>query len=156
MKEAFLQLIEENQGIIHKVSKMYRNTTEDQEDLFQDIVLQLWKAYPNFRAESKVSTWMYRIALNTSMALFRKKKPSLEYSQDLPETKAPNKTEEVSEQEERLYGALHRLTLAERAIISLYLEDYAHAEIATIIGISENYVGVRISRIKNRLKEILT
>lgn len=156
MKEEFLVLVDENQNIIHKVSRMYRNTVEDQEDLFQDIVLQLWKAYPSFRAESKVSTWMYRIALNTAMALFRKKKPAVEFEAQIPETNTAYKTEEISEQEEKLYDALHQLTLAERAIISLYLEDYAHAEIADIIGISENYVGVRINRIKNRLKEILT
>lgn len=154
MKEVFLALVDEHQNIIHKVSRMYRNTVEDQEDLFQDIVFQLWKAYPNFRAESKVSTWMYRIALNTGMALFRKKKPDLEFGSDIPET--AHKTDEMSEHEEKLYEALHQLTLAERAIISLYLEDYAYAEIADIIGISENYVGVRVNRIKNRLKEILT
>jgi len=154
--EVFLALVDEHQNIIHKVSRMYRNTVEDQEDLFQDIVLQLWKAYPNFRAESKVSTWMYRIALNTAMALFRKKKPLVEFESELPETKDINKADEISEHEEKLFNALHQLTLAERAIISLYLEEYSYTEIADIIGISENYVGVRINRIKKRLKEILT
>ncbi len=156
MKEEFLALVDEHQNIIHKVSRMYRNTIEDQEDLFQDIVLQLWKAYPNFRAESKISAWLYRIALNTAMAVFRQNKPSLEFNEELPELTSDNSLEAKSENEERLYTALHKLSLAERAIMALYLEDYSYAEIADIVGISENYVGVRINRVKSRLKKILT
>jgi len=72
MEKAFLKTVEAHQGIIFKVCKLYRNNKEDQEDLFQEIVLQLWKAFPQFRNESKVSTWMYRIALNTAIAVFRK------------------------------------------------------------------------------------
>jgi len=156
MKEEFLQLIDQHQRIIHKVARMYCNAVADREDLFQDIVFQLWKAYPNFRKEAKVSSWMYRIALNTGMAIYRKKTPSVEFTENVPDTKAINKADQISEREEKLYEALHQLTIADRAIISLYLEDYAYAEIANIIGISENYVGVKINRIKNSLKEILT
>jgi len=74
MEKEFLKIVEANQGIIFKVCKLYRNNKEAQEDLFQEIVLQLWKAFPQFRKESKVSTWMYRIALNTAIAVFRKNK----------------------------------------------------------------------------------
>ncbi len=74
MEKDFLEIVEVNQGIIYKVCKMYRDTQEDQEDLFREIVLQLWKSYPKFSKESKVSTWMYRIALNTAIAIYRKNK----------------------------------------------------------------------------------
>lgn len=155
MKTEFLEIIEVNQGIIHKVCKMYRNSKEDQEDLFQETVFQLWKSFPTFKGDSKVSTWMYRIALNTAMASFRKKVISIEYdSEPLELSHTPGGPAE-SENEERLYNTLRRLNNAEKAIISLYLEDYSYAEIADISGITENNVGVKINRIKNKLKTIL-
>lgn len=154
MKEAFLQIINEHQNIVHKVSRMYRDRPADREDLFQDIVYQLWRAYPKFRGESKVSTWIYRIALNTAMAFYRKKRLNVEFQSETIEK--IDEVKEASQQEEQLYNALYQLSEPERAIISLYLEDYSYNEIADIIGISENYVGVKINRIKNRLKEILT
>jgi RNA polymerase sigma-70 factor (ECF subfamily) len=152
METEFLQIIEEHQGIIHKVCRMYRSAREDQEDLFQEITLQLWKAFPNFRGASKVSTWMYRIALNTAMASFRKRKVILELrGNELSEL--PTKThEESSENQERMFAAIRTLNKAERAIIALYLEDYCYDEIAQLMGISKNYVAVRISRIKTKLR----
>ncbi len=153
MEEGFLKLVSENQSIIHKVSRMYKDTVEDQGDLFQDIVLQLWKSYPHFRGESKVSTWIYRIALNTAMAVYRKSKPSISFEESLPDL--PEEIRTSSELEDKLYQALYQLDKTERAIISLYLEDYNYAEISSIVGISENYTGVKINRIKGKLKEIL-
>lgn len=155
MEKAFLKTVEDHQGIIYKVCKMYRDTQEDQEDLFQEIVLQLWKAYPNFREESKISTWMYRIALNTGIAIFRKNKIELEFKADMAVGNQQNYTDRSSENEERLFEAIRTLTKADRAIIALYLEDYPYKEIAEMIGITENYVGVKVSRIKEKLKTIL-
>lgn len=155
MEKEFLQTVSEHQNIIHKVSRMYRNTKEDQEDLYQEIVFQLWKAFPHFRGESKVSTWMYRIALNTSIAAFRKKTLAIEYMSGIPEQLHPTESQVVSENEERMYWALQQLHDAEKAIIALYLEDYSYREIAHITGISETHVGVRINRIKNKLRTIL-
>ncbi|GAB4286977.1 MAG: RNA polymerase sigma factor [Ignavibacteriaceae bacterium] len=155
MQKAFLKIVDENQGIIYKVCKMYRDSVEDQEDLYQDIVLQLWKSYPKFRKESKVSTWMYRIALNTAIATFRKNKIKLEFKETITENNNPNFTETPSENEERMFDAISTLNKAERALIALYLEDYSYREIAEITGITENYVGVKINRIKNKLKSIL-
>lgn len=153
MEKIFLQTIKEHQNIIHKISRMYRNTKEDQQDLFQEIVFQLWRAFPGFRQESKVSTWIYRIALNTAIAVYRKSKVSISLSDDLPEH-ADLETD-ISEQEELMYKALRQLNDSEKALISLYLEDYSYHEIADITGISENYVGVRLNRIKEKLKSIL-
>jgi RNA polymerase sigma-70 factor (ECF subfamily) len=155
MQTTFLKIVEENQGIIYKVCKMYRDSREDQEDLFQEIVFQLWKSYPKFRKESKVSTWMYRIALNTAIATFRKNKIELEYTESLTNDDHANYTDSLSENEERMYEAIRTLNKADRALIALYLEDYSHREIAEITGITENYVGVKISRIKEKLKNIL-
>lgn len=155
MEKDFLKIIEVNQGIIYKVCKMYRDTREDQEDLFQEIVLQLWKSYPKFRGESKVSTWMYRIALNTAIAIFRKNKIELEFNEKIFKEHHSNYKETPFENEERLFDAIRTLNKAERAIIALYLEDYPYNEIGEIIGITENYVGVKISRIKEKLKNIL-
>lgn len=155
MESAFLKIVEDNQGIIYKVCKMYRDTKEDQEDLFQEIVLQLWKAFPEFRKESKVSTWMYRIALNTAIAIFRKNRVELEFIESIPKSYQPNNEDIMSENEERMFEAIRKLNKAERAIIALYLEDYPYKEIAKITGISENYIGVKISRIKETLKNIL-
>lgn len=155
MERAFLKIVEDNQGIIYKVCKMYRDTKEDQEDLFQEIILQLWKAFPEFRKESKVSTWMYRIALNTAIAIFRKNKIELEFIESIPKGYQPNNEDITSENEERMFEAIRTLNKAERAIIALYLEDFPYKEIAVITGITENYVGVKISRIKEILKNIL-
>lgn len=134
---------------------MYRDSPQDQEDLFQEIVLQLWKAFPKFRAESKVSTWMYRIALNTAIATFRKNTISLSQNDVLPDHMPVSTIQETSENEEKLFEAIRRLNQAERALIALFLEDYSYKEIANLAGITENNVGVKISRIKDKLKIIL-
>ena len=155
MDKLFLKIIEENQGIIYKVCKMYRDGPQDQEDLFQEIALQLWKAFPKFRAESKVSTWMYRIALNTAIATFRKNTISLSQNDVLPDHMPVSNIQETSENEEKLFEAIRRLNQAERALIALFLEDYSYKEIAHLAGITENNVGVKISRIKEKLKIIL-
>ena len=155
MEKDFLKIVEDNQGIIYKVCKTYRDTREDQEDLFQEIVLQLWKSYPKFRGESKESTWIYRIALNTAIAIFRKNKIELEFNEKIPKEHHSKYIETPSENEERLFEAIRTLNKVERAIIALYLEDYPYNEIGEITGITENYVGVKISRIKEKLKNIL-
>ncbi len=134
---------------------MYRDAPHDQEDLFQEIVLQLWKAFPKFRAESKVSTWMYRIALNTAIATFRKNTLSMSQNDVLPDHIPVSTIQETSENEEKLFEAIRKLNQAERALIALFLEDYSYKEIANLAGITENNVGVKISRIKDKLKIIL-
>lgn len=153
MEADFLKIVDDNQGIIYKVCKLYRDTKEDQEDLFQEIVLQLWKAFPNFRGEAKVSSWIYRIALNTAMALYRKNTVKLEFSDTPPPS--PPTSDDRSENEERLFEALRQLRQTDRALIALFLDGYAYREIAGIMGITENNVGVKISRIKEKLKQLL-
>lgn len=156
MEKEFLTTIHKYQNIIYKVCKLYRDSKEDQEDLFQETVYQLWKSYPTFKGEAKVSSWIYRVALNTAIAVYRKKnKLSVDYFETFPETIHPTAGQAVSENEERLFGALKVLNDAEKAVISLYLEGFTYEEMAAITGISESNVGVRLNRIKNKLKHIL-
>ena len=155
MEKEFLKMVEEHQKIIHKVCRIYRNSIEDQEDLFQEIVFQLWKSYPGFRSQAKVGTWMYRIALNTALASFRKHSLQVDYHGEVPDKTDHVYDHAASENEEKLFDAIRKLNDAEKAIISLYLEDYSYREIGEIIGISEINVGVRLNRIKAKLINIL-
>ena len=155
MEKEFLKEIHDCQKIIYKICRLYRDNREDQEDLFQEIVYQLWKSYPSFKRASKVSSWIYRIALNTAITIYRKSKIAIDYYQEFPEHIHPAEEKSISENEERLFRALRKLSDSEKAVISLYLEDFSYQEIAAITGLSESNVGVRLNRIKNKLKEIL-
>ncbi|ULT29159.1 sigma-70 family RNA polymerase sigma factor [Sphingobacterium sp. E70] len=151
----FLILINEHQGIIHKICRLYRDVREDREDLFQEITFQLWKSHDSFKNNSKISTWIYRIALNTAIATFRKKKQDVEYRPTLPEMAEEQPDEELALRQERLFSALKQLDDGDKAIITLYLEDLSYQQIADIIGISENYVGVKLNRIKIKIQNLL-
>jgi RNA polymerase sigma factor (sigma-70 family) len=155
MEKEFVALIHRYQKIIHKICRLYRDGKEDQEDLFQEIVYQLWKSYPGFKGTAKISSWIYRIALNTAIVVYRKPRVAVDFYQELPEQHLPSHESTTSENEERLFLALRKLSDSEKAVISLYLEDFSYQEIAAITGISEGNVGVRLNRIKNKLKEIL-
>ncbi|MEO5999593.1 MAG: sigma-70 family RNA polymerase sigma factor [Chitinophagaceae bacterium] len=155
MEKEFLQAVHDNQKIIHKVCRLYRDSKEDQEDLYQEIVYQLWKSFPFFKNESKISSWMYRIALNTAMTVYRKKKLLVEYFVDLPEQNQAPPENPISENEERLFSALRKLNDSEKAVISLFLEDFSYHEIAAITGLTESNIGVRLNRIKSKLKKII-
>ncbi|SKA05767.1 RNA polymerase sigma-70 factor, ECF subfamily [Chitinophaga eiseniae] len=153
-QETFLGLLRQHEGILHKICRLYRDTPEDREDLFQEIVYQLWKSYPSFQGQAKLSSWIYRIALNTALASFRKKGLRVSYPDTLPDHVAiPAPV--LTEQQEQLFLALQQLSDAEKAIITLYLEDLTYQEIAAITGIDVNYVGVKLNRIKTKLKTIL-
>jgi RNA polymerase sigma-70 factor (ECF subfamily) len=134
---------------------MYRDRKEDQEDLFQEIVYQLWKSFPSFKGDSKVSTWIYRVALNTAMAIYRKQRVPISYHEELGEHIHPHSEAGISENEERLFLALRTLSDPDKAVISLFLEDFSYREMADIIGITESNVAVRLNRIKVKLKKML-
>ena len=154
MQEKFQEEIFQHQALIHKICRIYRDTREEREDLFQDIIYQLWKAYPQFEGRSKVTTWMYRIGLNTAMATFRKQK--IAYSELRKQQEFADKSNDVdNDRRDQLVWAVKQLNDADRAIVTLYLDDLSYQEISEIIGISENYVGVRLNRIKEKIKEHL-
>lgn len=154
MKEArFLQLIDEHQGIIHKICRLYRDAEQDREDLFQEIVYQLWRSVDSFNEKSKFSTWMYRVALSTAVSAFRKRKPDITWLPELPDHIAP--IPDNTEQRDQLFSALRQLTDDDKAIITLFLEDLSYKEIAAIVGISENNVGVKLNRIKIKIQKLI-
>ncbi|WP_253906405.1 RNA polymerase sigma factor [Chitinophaga sp. SYP-B3965] len=149
---AFLQQIDQHQGIIHKICRLYRDTPEDREDLFQEIVFQLWKTKHTFEGKAKFSSWMYKVALSTAVATFRKKKPAIIFTPELPDLP---QTEDENQHRQQLFDALKQLDDADKALMALYLDDLSYEEIAEITGISENYVGVKLTRIRNRITKIL-
>jgi RNA polymerase sigma factor (sigma-70 family) len=156
MDEAqFLALIKEHQAMVHKICYLYRDSREDREDLFQEITFQLWKAWPTFKGEAKVTTWMYRVALNTAIAVFRKKRPDIEYAPVLPDLPDEQQNEELALRHERLFSVLKLLDDNEKAIITLYFEEMTYQQIADVMGISENYVGVKLNRIKSKIQKLL-
>ena len=155
MKDKFTDQVLIHQGLIHKICRMYRHSREDQEDLFQEIVYQLWKSYPQFQGKSKITTWMYRIGLNTAMAAFRKPTLKIDHCIVIMDQKRSEESQGDSWKEDLLFAAIRELDQGERAFIALYLEDLSYAEIAEVIGISQNNVGVRLNRIKTKLKTIL-
>ncbi|MCF8361651.1 MAG: RNA polymerase sigma factor [Prolixibacteraceae bacterium] len=157
-KDAFLNIITENQGIIHKVCGIYCDTSEDREDLFQEIVAQLWRAFPTFRSESKISTWMYRVSLNTAITHFKKDKRRPDQDElDHGRVQVPDVEYDTTYEEnlKLLHKAIEELTGIEKSIILLYLEEKKYEEIAEIVGITQNYVRVKMNRIKAKLKKLL-
>lgn len=151
--QAFLDLLQANDGILKKVSRMYADTRTDREDLRQEIAYQLWKSWPGFQGQSKSSTWVYRVALNTAISRIRKRKRLLDYLPFSPDREEPPPEHEGPMED--LFAAIRQLPKTDRALIALYFEDLAHAEIGRILGISENAVAARLHRVKNKLKKLL-
>ena len=147
----FLELLRNYNRIIYKVSSFYvdENTTLD--DLYQDVVLNLWKAFPNFRKESQPSTWIYRIALNTCVSFYRNNNRRPACVKITPDIKAYVEENEIVSE---LYVCINRLGKLERALILLWLEDRPYKEIAEIMGITATNVSTKISRIKEKLKQL--
>ncbi len=154
-KKAFSELIQKNQAIIHKITRVYENGWADREDLFQEICLQLWKSYPNFREEAQFSTWMYRVALNTAISNIRKSKNSISFE---PLRDTDRISDEKSDEKEKLkllYHAISKLNRIDKAIILLWLEEKNYEEIASIMGTSKTNVSVKLVRIKRKLEELV-
>ena len=157
-QKEFSQLIKANQGLIIKVSRLYTNSLEDEQDLFQEIVLQLWRSYDSFKGHSKISTWMYRVALNTAITLFRKKTKS-PLTSELDEIHFEYEQEQDYEKQAQislLYKVIKLLPNVERAIVMMYLDDISYKEIAETLGITEVNARVKMNRLKKTLKELMT
>jgi len=156
-KEAdFYQMIKNHEGIIYKITRLYCDTYEDQMDLYQEIVYQLWKGYGSFRGDSKQSTWMYRVALNTAFTYLRKEKKKgknvgLEHIQLPYEIKDSLLEERLT----KMYAQIKQLPDIEKGIILLLLEGKKYEEIAKITGFSRSNVATRISRTKDKLRKRL-
>ena len=154
----FIEIIEDNKKLIYKVSHIYCDKEDDVKDLFQDIISNLWIAYPNFQQKSKVSTWVYRVSLNTAITWFRdysKQSKKIEYTNWIPDI--TNETDHtIDELYERLYKAIDTLGKIDKAIIMLFLDDTSYEEIADIVGLTKTNVATKISRIKLKLKDFLS
>jgi RNA polymerase sigma-70 factor, ECF subfamily len=141
-EKVFIDLIQKHQNIIHKICNVYENDVSNKADLYQEIILQAWKSYHSFKGNAQFSTWLYRVALNTAITFFKqnKKQSFIIHSETIPDIK-----EDVS--------ATLQLDKIDKALVMLYLDNYSYDEIGEIIGITANYVAVKMIRIKAKLKE---
>lgn len=152
LESAFIALVEEHKRIIYKVCYVYATDKENLNDLYQEVVINLWKAYPRFRGECAASTWIYRIGLNTCISFFRKSKSRPEVVPITVDLEAFADEEDKTVSLRELYRMINSLGQLERALILLWLEERSYQEIADIIGISKNNVAVRLNRIREKLR----
>lgn len=158
LEHKFVSELEANQNIVHKICKIYTDCPDAHKDLFQEITIQLWKAYPKFRGDAKFSTWMYRIALNTAITLYRKSKRHVTTNKLDPviyKVKAVDYDDTEEQQLALMYEAIKQLNDIEKALVFLYLEDKNYYEISETMGITEINARVKMNRIKKKLKNIL-
>lgn len=156
LQQEFLEKIENHKGMIFKVSKMYVDHQEDREDLYQEIVFQLWKSYQKFEGKSQFSTWLYRVSLNTALTFLKseKRKPDnafLHENLDVAEESSDDKEVQL----QLFYKAVHELNPIEKALIFLFLEGQNHKEISENLGISEVNARVKLNRTKEKLQQII-
>ena len=158
LETKFLSDFEQNQNIAHKICRVYTTNQSAHNDLFQEITIQVWKNYPKFRGDSKFSTWMYRVALNTAISLYRKSTKTIK-TEDISEIAYKIKATDYDNTEEvqlkALYKAIHKLNDIDKALIFLYLEDKPYKEISETLGISSVNARVKMNRAKDKLKNIL-
>ncbi|AXY76847.1 sigma-70 family RNA polymerase sigma factor [Paraflavitalea soli] len=155
-KEAFTEQIAGNEALIWKICRLYGHTAEDRQDLFQEIMVQTWQSFDQFRGEAKFSTWLYQVALNTAIAGIRKKKRTIPIVQReaIPEM-ADHSPPADDEQLQQLYTAITKLNGIEKALTLLYLEDKSYKEMETILGINESTLRVKMTRVKEKLRQLL-
>ena len=156
-EEEFLSLINQHKGILYKVSRMYFDNIEDQQDLFQEIILQLWTSLDSFKGNSKLSSWMYRVALNTAIVFFKKEKRKLD--NNIPVKIEPIALDVYDTDKDlqlvHFYKAVKELNKIEKALIFQFIEGLSGKEIAENLGISEVNVRVKTNRTKIKLQEII-
>ena len=158
LHECFLDIFEKNIGIIIKIARAYTKTAQDREDLINDIALELWKSFERFKGDSKLSTWIYRVALNTALNYNRKRKATrfISFGESKLFIDSSWLTEpDHSSQSDMLYDCINELSALNKAILLLYLDGNSYDEISTITGISKTNVGTRIGRSKEQIKTLV-
>ena len=156
-EKEFEKHIREHELLLYKVCRIYAYTDADRQDLFQEIVIQLWKAYPKFKGGSKLSTWLYRVAINTAISGLRKKKILVKNYEPAAMPEPVGEYNDAHDEEERLrqlYNAIEQLTAVEKAIVMLYMEDRPYEEMEEIIGLSQGNLRVKMNRIKEKLRQL--
>lgn len=157
IEKQFEKHISQNEMLIYKVCRIYAYDEADRQDLFQEIVIQLWKNYPKFKGDAKFSTWLYRVAINTAITGLRKQRDfitSYEPATLPADIKDDNTGMEEEERMQQLYQAIEKLNQVEKAIAMLYMEDRSYEEMEDILGISQGNLRVKMSRIKEKLREL--
>lgn len=158
LEKSFVKQLKDNQNIIHKICRLYTSGADAHKDLFQEITIQLWKAFPKFRGDAKFSTWAYRVALNTAITLYRKSTravSTVDYEKQQFFISQEDYNFEEEEQLKLMYQAVYQLNDIEKALIFMYLEDKDYTEISETLGITEVNARVKMNRIKGKLKKIL-
>lgn len=154
LEQQFLQLLKENQQRINRICSIYANNKEDQKDLMQEVIFNIWKALPSYQQTSSINTWVYRIILNVCLKkTYRKTKPTI--SLDNLTFEPSIEATQSSPKLEALRSCIAKLAFSDRSIIVLYLEELSYREIGDLVGISENYVAVKLKRIKKKLANCL-
>lgn len=151
MENKFTELLYQNQGIVHKICNLYFSNRLEKEDYQQELIIQLWKAFPSFKNQSKFSTWMYRVCLNAAIDILRKEKTQPQFVKlDIMEaSKVVDNSDQLNSNQEKLFQEINKLSPIDKAMITLYLDEFSYKEIAEIVGISESNTGVKINRIKS-------
>lgn len=153
----FKQWLNEHLGLILRVVRAYGCNTEDRDDLFQEICLQIWLSIPRFAEQAKVSTWIYRVALNTALVWNRGEKRRRRHSRQFvdfvrPQSECSGQPDEIIES---LYNAIHKLPKVDASVVLMHLDGLAYSEMSEILGISESNVGVKLNRAKKQLAQLL-
>lgn len=156
-EKEFEKRIREHELLLRKVCRIYAYSNADREDLFQEIVIRLWKAWPGFKGHSKLSTWLYRVAINTAISGLRKKKNFIRHYEPSAMPEPAGEHHCMHEEEERwqlLYHAIEQLNAVEKAIVMLYMDDRSYEEMEEIIGLNQGNLRVKMNRIKEKLREL--
>ncbi|PWN66901.1 RNA polymerase sigma factor [Chryseobacterium phosphatilyticum] len=157
-ESSFLILINQHKGIIYKASRIYADSVEDREDLQQEILIQLWKSYQNFKGNSEFSTWMYRVAINTAITYLKKEKRRSNNHTDAPnhfEVQQEDYNPVKDRQLEVFYTAVQELNSLEKAVIFYFMEGMSHKEIGNNLGLSEGNARVKLNRTKEKIQHII-
>lgn len=149
---SFLQAVTENTGLIYKVCYMYAEDSDHLNDLYQEVMANLWQGFAGFKGDSKISTWIYRIAINTCVSFMRRHgRHEGHVPLDEMTTGVIDESQERASQLRMMYEMISRLGRIDKAVIMLWLDEYSYDEISSMTGISRNNVASRIHRIKQRL-----
>lgn len=155
---AFLKLVNQHKGILYKASRIYADSLEDREDLQQEILIQLWKSYQNFKGNSEFSTWMYRVAINTAITYLKKEKQRTHNETEVPhhfEVQNEDYNPKKDKQLEVFYAAVQELKALEKAVIFYFMEGMSHKEIGDNLGLSEGNARVKLNRTKEKIQQII-
>ena len=162
-EKIFKRWLNEYEKLVFKVVKTYAELPQDKDDLFQEILIQLWSSVPNFQGEAKETTWIYRVALNTALVWkssekIKNKRFRIEFLDIQRLSQSKGDSDEISQSQQvldKVYDSIRKLSKSESSIILLYLDGLSYDEISNVLGISISNVGVRLTRVKKKLAQLL-